>query len=74
MQDCMLLEIKQGDMHMTDAFPDPKLGAPFLLTPGPLSTAFSVKAAMLKHWGSWGDAFRAIRRMMRWWNLVGHLD
>ncbi len=34
---------------MTDnAFPDPKLGEPFLLTPGPLTTAYGVKEAMLK--------------------------
>ena len=50
---------------MTDAFPDPKLGEPFLLTPGPLSTAFDVKKAMLKDWGSWDDDFRAMTRQLR---------
>ena len=50
---------------MTDAFPDPKLGEPFLLTPGPLSTAFDVKEAMLKDWGSWDDDFRAMTRNLR---------
>ena len=28
--------------------PAPKLGEPYLLTPGPLTTAFSTKEAMLK--------------------------
>lgn len=50
---------------MTDAFPDPKRGEPFLLTPGPLSTAFDVKEAMLKDWGSWDDDFRAMTRNLR---------
>ena len=57
--------IEQGDTHMTEAFPDPKLGEPFLLTPGPLSTAFDVKEAMLKDWGSWDDDFRAMTRELR---------
>lgn len=46
------------------AFPDPRLGEPFLLTPGPLTTAFSVKEAMLKDWGSWDGDFRAMTRSM----------
>lgn len=46
------------------AFPDPKLGEPFLLTPGPLTTAYSVKAAMLRDWGSWDDDFRAMTKSM----------
>ena len=50
---------------MTDAFPDPALGEPFLLTPGPLTTALSVKEAMLKDWGSWDDDFRAMTRALR---------
>ena len=29
-------------------FPDPALNAPFLLTPGPLTTSESVKRAMLR--------------------------
>lgn len=50
---------------MTDAFPNPALGEPFLLTPGPLTTALSVKEAMLKDWGSWDDDFRAMTRNLR---------
>ena len=46
----------------TAAFPDPKLGEPFLLTPGPLTTAFSVKEAMLRYWGSWDADFRAMTK------------
>lgn len=50
---------------MSTAFPDPALGEPFLLTPGPLTTAFEVKEAMLKDWGSWDDDFRAMTRALR---------
>jgi len=50
---------------MTTAFPDPKLGEPFLLTPGPLTTAAEVKEAMLCDWGSWDDDFRAMTRDLR---------
>jgi 2-aminoethylphosphonate-pyruvate transaminase len=50
---------------MSDAaFPDPKLGEPFLLTPGPLTTAYSVKAAMLRDWGSWDGDFRAMTKSL----------
>ncbi len=42
----------------TAAFPAPELGEPYLLTPGPLTTAFSVKQAMLRDWGSWDADFR----------------
>ncbi|WP_292287199.1 2-aminoethylphosphonate--pyruvate transaminase [Marivita sp.] len=45
--------------------PMPALGEPYLLTPGPLTTACSVKQAMLKDWGSWDDDFRALTRDMR---------
>ena len=45
--------------------PAPKLGEPYLLTPGPLTTAFSTKEAMLKDWGSWDADFRAMTRSMR---------
>ena len=38
---------------------------PYLLTPGPLTTAYDVKQAMLKDWGSWDDDFRAMTRDMR---------
>lgn len=47
------------------AFPDPAQGEPFLLTPGPLTTAAEVKEAMLCDWGSWDDDFRAMTRDMR---------
>ncbi|WP_416884036.1 hypothetical protein [Marivita sp.] len=45
--------------------PAPELGEPYLLTPGPLTTAYSVKQAMLKDWGSWDDDFRAMTRAVR---------
>ncbi|MGJ8569344.1 MAG: 2-aminoethylphosphonate--pyruvate transaminase [Hoeflea sp.] len=45
-----------------DAFPNPAKGEPFLLTPGPLTTAFSVKEAMLRDWGSWDGDFRAMTK------------
>ncbi|MCL6285216.1 2-aminoethylphosphonate--pyruvate transaminase [Ruegeria sp. 2012CJ41-6] len=43
----------------------PKLGEPYLLTPGPLTTSYEVKEAMLRDWGSWDDDFRAMTREMR---------
>ena len=43
----------------------PRLGEPYLLTPGPLTTSFAVKEAMLRDWGSWDDDFRAMTREMR---------
>ena len=43
----------------------PELGEPYLLTPGPLTTSFPVKQAMLRDWGSWDDDFRAMTREMR---------
>ena len=45
--------------------PPPRLGEPFLLTPGPLTTSFAVKQEMLRDWGSWDDDFRAMTRQMR---------
>ncbi|WP_350333201.1 2-aminoethylphosphonate--pyruvate transaminase [Coralliovum pocilloporae] len=48
-----------------NSFPDPALGEPFLLTPGPLTTAYEVKEAMLKDWGSWDGDFRAITASIR---------
>ena len=50
---------------MTDAFPAPAPGEPFLLTPGPLTTACQVKEAMLKDWGSWDADFRAMTHALR---------
>ncbi|MDX5594216.1 2-aminoethylphosphonate--pyruvate transaminase [Pseudovibrio sp. SPO723] len=43
----------------------PQLGEPYLLTPGPLTTSFTVKEAMLRDWGSWDDDFRAMTRDLR---------
>lgn len=45
--------------------PAPALGEPYLLTPGPLTTSYPVKQAMLKDWGSWDGDFRAMTRDMR---------
>ncbi len=46
----------------TDIFPDnPYL----LLTPGPLSTTKSVKAAMLKDWGTWDDDYKNLVQKIR---------
>lgn len=47
------------------SFEAPVLGEPYLLTPGPLTTAYSVKQAMLRDWGSWDDEFRAMTAEMR---------
>ena len=46
-------------------FAAPALGEPYLLTPGPLTTAYSVKRAMLRDWGSWDVDFRAMTAEMR---------
>lgn len=43
----------------------PELGEPYLLTPGPLTTSYPVKQAMLRDWGSWDSDFRAMTREMR---------
>ncbi len=43
----------------------PRLGEPYLLTPGPLTTSYAVKEAMLRDWGSWDDDFRAMTRELR---------
>ena len=43
----------------------PRLGEPYLLTPGPLTTSYGVKEAMLRDWGSWDDDFRAMTREVR---------
>jgi len=43
----------------------PRLGEPYLLTPGPLTTAFAVKEAMLRDWGSWDGDFRAMTASLR---------
>lgn len=43
----------------------PRLGEPYLLTPGPLTTSYAVKEAMLVDWGSWDGDFRAMTRELR---------
>jgi 2-aminoethylphosphonate-pyruvate transaminase len=48
-----------------DPLPAPEFGEPYLLTPGPLTTSYAVKQAMLKDWGSWDDDFRAMTRNLR---------
>ena len=47
------------------AFEKPALGEPYLLTPGPLTTSYTVKQAMLRDWGSWDGDFRAMTTDMR---------
>lgn len=46
-------------------FEAPALGEPYLLTPGPLTTAYAVKQAMLRDWGSWDGDFRAMTADLR---------
>jgi 2-aminoethylphosphonate-pyruvate transaminase len=46
-------------------FPAPAGGEPWLLTPGPLTTAQSVKQAMLRDWGSWDADFKAMTASLR---------
>lgn len=51
---------------MTDiVIEPPRLGEPWLLTPGPLSTSYAVKAEMLRDWGSWDADFRAMTADLR---------
>ncbi|MDJ0826708.1 MAG: 2-aminoethylphosphonate--pyruvate transaminase [Rhodobacter sp.] len=47
------------------AMEPPRLGEPVLLTPGPLTTSFEVKQAMLRDWGSWDGDFRAMTAELR---------
>ena len=54
-----------ADTATAQGFEPPALGEPYLLTPGPLTTAYSVKQAMLKDWGSWDGDFRAMTADMR---------
>ena len=54
-----------ADTATAQGFEPPALGEPYLLTPGPLTTAYSVKRAMLKDWGSWDGDFRAMTADMR---------
>ena len=43
----------------------PHMGEPYLLTPGPLTTSYAVKQAMLRDWGSWDGEFRAVTAEVR---------
>ena len=53
-------------MSLSDEkFPPPKFGEPYLLTPVPLTTAYEVKEAMLKDWGSWDEDFRDLTKKLR---------
>ncbi len=54
-----------ADTAKTEGFGPPAMGEPYLLTPGPLTTAFSVKQAMLRDWGSWDGDFRAMTAELR---------
>ncbi|MGS4945949.1 2-aminoethylphosphonate--pyruvate transaminase [Meridianimarinicoccus sp. RP-17] len=58
---------------MTLTIEPPRMGEPWLLTPGPLSTSYAVKAAMLRDWGSWDGDFRAMTATLRT-RLVAMLD
>ena len=50
---------------MSNAIMAPKMGEPYLLTPGPLTTSARTKEAMLRDWGSWDSEFRALTAEMR---------
>ncbi|MEP2532181.1 2-aminoethylphosphonate--pyruvate transaminase [Shimia sp.] len=50
---------------MAHPIPAPHMGEPYLLTPGPLTTSYKVKQAMLRDWGSWDNDFRTMTRDMR---------
>lgn len=54
-----------ADIAAPEGFEPPALGEPYLLTPGPLTTAYSVKQAMLRDWGSWDGDFRAMTADLR---------
>ena len=51
--------------HLRPKLEQPRLGEPYLLTPGPLTTSYAVKEAMLRDWGSWDNDFRAMTREVR---------
>jgi len=62
-------ETKKQDAATSGAkrqsIPEPHFNEPYLLTPGPLTTAYSVKQAMLRDWGSWDSDFRAMTHQIR---------
>ena len=43
----------------------PRLGEPYLLTPGPLTTSYAVKQEMLRDWGSRDSEFRDMTEQLR---------
>lgn len=53
------------DQLAVNTFEPPAMGEPYLLTPGPLTTAAAVKQAMLRDWGSWDGDFRAMTAELR---------
>ena len=55
---------KKMSVEKTNFLP-PYQGEPFLLTPGPLTTAYKVKEAMLKDWGSWDSDFKELTKLLR---------
>ena len=63
-----------GDDMTAPQVESPRLGEPYLLTPGPLTTSFATKEAMLKDWGSRDGGFRAMTRDLRsrLLGLIGH--
>lgn len=61
----MLHERQAPRADAPSGFPDPAEGEPFLLTPGPLTTALEVKQAMLRDWGSWDGDFRGMTAELR---------
>ena len=52
-------------VNLVSPLESPKLGEPFLLTPGPLTTSYTVKEAMLRDWGSWDGEFRNMTADLR---------
>ena len=55
----------ETNLQPSDALEAPALGEPYLLTPGPLTTSYAVKQAMLRDWGSWDGDFRAMTADLR---------
>ncbi len=55
----------RAEFSPVEGFDPPALGEPYLLTPGPLTTAYAVKQAMLRDWGSWDGDFRAMTADLR---------
>ncbi len=58
-------ETMTGDDMTAPQLEPPRQGERYLLTPGPLTTSFATKEAMLRDWGSRDDEFRAMTRDLR---------